>query len=230
MISSPSPNFDMRNPAIGLHYIVLHYTGMLNRDDALRRLCNAATKVSAHYLIDEAGQIYVLVNEGKRAWHAGKSFWRGIDNINSASIGIELVNPGHEFGYVPFPAGQIAALKPLLSAIIERHKLNPKTALLGHSDIAPDRKIDPGELFPWEALAEAGLGLWPKPGPEDGKPMSEDEAQKLLNDIGYDPMAKTALLAFQRRYDPKNLTGKPEGETPAKLRALARLLTKKSSQ
>jgi N-acetylmuramoyl-L-alanine amidase len=229
MISRPSPNFDERDPAVPLHYIVLHYTGMKTADEALQRLCNPAAKVSAHYVIDEAGQAFHLVDESKRAWHAGKSFWRDITDINSASIGIELVNPGHEFGYVPFPEAQIEALKSLLTDIVKRHKLNPKTALLGHSDIAPDRKTDPGELFPWEELAKAGYGLWPKPAPEDRTSMTEADAQQFLRDIGYDPAAKSSLLAFQRHYDPKNLTGKPEPETTARLRALAAVMAAKGT-
>lgn len=222
MTPRPSPNFDERNPAVPLHYIVLHYTGMRTGDEALQRLCDPAAKVSAHYVIDEAGKVYGLVDEAKRAWHAGQSFWRGLTDLNSASIGIELVNPGHEFGYAPFPAAQIDALKALLRDIVTRRGLNPKTALLAHSDIAPDRKTDPGELFPWEELAEAGFGQWPKPAPEDRATMNEADIQRLLSGIGYDPAAKSRLLAFQRRYDQKNLTGKAEAETTAKLRALAR--------
>jgi N-acetylmuramoyl-L-alanine amidase len=227
MISRPSPNFDERDPAVPLHYIVLHYTGMKTADEALQRLSDPAAKVSAHYVIDEAGQVFHLVNESKRAWHAGQSFWSGVTDINSASIGIELVNPGHEFGYVPFPAAQIASLKTLIADIIKRHKLNAKAALLGHSDIAPDRKTDPGELFPWQELAQAGFGQWPTP--DDRTPLTEAEAQQLLRDIGYDPTAKSSLLAFQRRYDPKNLTGKLEPETVARLRALAAVMAAKGT-
>jgi N-acetylmuramoyl-L-alanine amidase len=162
VIDHPSPNFNERDPAAPLRYVVLHYTGMPTRDSALRRLCDNQAKVSAHYLIDEAGQVFHLVDESRRAWHAGKSFWCGTTDMNSASIGIELVNPGHEFGYKPFPAAQIAALKTLLGEIVARHGLDPAHFLLGHSDIAPDRKKDPGEFFPWQELAKAGFGIWPE--------------------------------------------------------------------
>ena len=153
-----SPNFNDRADGIKLAYIILHYTGMKDAASALERLCDPAAQVSAHYMIDEDGSVIQLVDEAKRAWHAGKSFWRGITDMNSASIGIELVNPGHEFGYRPFPAAQITALKKLLHEIIARHGMNRKSCLLGHSDIAPTRKQDPGELFPWEELAKDGLG------------------------------------------------------------------------
>lgn len=230
----PSSNFDERDQAVPLRYIVLHYTGMPTRDAALKRLCSPASKVSAHYLIDEEGRVFRLVDESKRAWHAGKSFWRGITDINSASIGIELVNPGHAFGYAPFPPAQIAALHELLGDIVKRNKVNPRSALLGHADIAPGRKEDPGELFPWQDLAHAGFGRWPKPEPGDYAPIREAEEQSLLRAIGYacpesglyDPATRFALLAFQRRYEPENLTGTPERETIARLRALARMTEK----
>src|SRR5579862_38456 len=127
MISQPSPNFDDRDPAIPLHYIVLHYTGMKTGAEALARLCDPAAKVSAHYVIEEDGRVFRLVEEGKRAWHAGKSCWRGVSDMNSASIGIELVNPGHQYGYRAFPAAQIAALKTLMRDITKRHGMNPHT-------------------------------------------------------------------------------------------------------
>src|ERR1700733_422901 len=154
----PSPNFDARDPSVPLQTIVLHYTGLKTGEEASARLCDPASKVSAHYVIEEDGRIFQLVDEKNRAWHAGKSFWRGITDLNSTSIGIELVNPGHQFGYRAFPAAQIAALKPLLRDIMWRHKM-PPSALLAHADIAPVRKEDPGELFPWQDLAKEGLGV-----------------------------------------------------------------------
>jgi N-acetylmuramoyl-L-alanine amidase len=229
----PSPNFDERDPAVRLEFIVIHYTGMLTREAALQYLCTPAAKVSAHYLIDEDGREFRLVDEKKRAWHAGKSFWRGITDMNSASIGIELVNRGHAFGYTPFPAAQIAALLALLQEITKRHKLKPAKAMLGHADIAPTRKEDPGELFPWQELAREGFGLWPQIVPDDYAPVKDNEEQTLLRALGYDcpesglydPATRSALLAFQRRYDPDNLTGTPERETVARLRALLRMTT-----
>jgi N-acetylmuramoyl-L-alanine amidase len=225
-----SPNFDQRDPAIALRHIVLHYTDMPG-DLALKRLCDPAAKVSAHYLIEEDGRVFKLVDEAMRAWHAGKSYWRGVADMNSASIGIELVNPGHRNGYRSFPSAQIAAVKSVMRDIIARHNLSPAFAPLGHSDIAPERKEDPGEFFPWQELAKDGLGIWPVPRPEDYGHAEDEEVQKLLRAIGYecplsgayDRATRAALLAFQRRYEPDNLTGTPEQETIARVRALVRL-------
>jgi N-acetylmuramoyl-L-alanine amidase len=230
VIRQPSPNFNDRDPAIPLQHIVLHYTGMKTGAEALVRLCDPKAEVSAHYVIEDDGRVFRLVDENKRAWHAGQSVWRGLADMNSASVGIELVNPGHQYGYRPFPAAQIAALKNLLRDIIQRHKMNPKTCLLAHADIAPGRKEDPGELFPWEELAKEGLGLWPAPQAGDYGHAEDDEVQKLLRAIGYDcpdtgaydRATRAALLAFQRHYEPDNLTGTPERETIARLRALVR--------
>lgn len=223
--SFPSPNFNARDPAVPLQFIVLHYTGMPTTDAALARLCDKQSEVSAHYVLDEAGRVFQLVDETCRAWHAGKSFWRGITDINSASIGIELANPGHEFGYRPYPSVQIAALKELMHDIVRRHALNTATSPLAHSDIAPSRKQDPGELFPWKELAKDGLGIWPEPTAADYGTLGADEVQELLKAIGYDADSdeRAALLAFQRRYYPENMTGSPHEETVARLRALKRL-------
>ena len=147
----PSPNHDDRGGA-AIDMLVLHYTGMKTAEAALERLCDPAAKVSAHYTIDEDGTVYAHVPEARRAWHAGVSFWAGATDINSRSIGIELVNPGHEFGYRDFPDAQIAALITLCHGILLRHPI-PSARVLGHSDVAPARKEDPGELFPWERLA-----------------------------------------------------------------------------
>jgi N-acetylmuramoyl-L-alanine amidase len=215
-----SPNFDERASGISLDYIILHYTGMKDAATALARLCDAKSKVSAHYLIDEDGSITKMVPEISRAWHAGQSFWRGKTDLNSASIGIELVNPGHEFGYRPFPPPQITALKKLMHAIISRHGMNPLTAPLGHSDIAPSRKKDPGELFPWQELARNGLGAWPTP--TNFSTGTNAECLELLKVIGYDTsVSRDAILAFQRRYCPSLLTGEAYSETLSCLRALA---------
>jgi N-acetylmuramoyl-L-alanine amidase len=231
IIRRPSPNFDNRDANVPLQFIVLHYTGMKSGAEALARLCDAAAKVSAHYVIEEDGRIFQLVEEDKRAWHAGKSFWRGVTDINSASVGIELVNPGHQFGYRAFPGTQIDALEKLAQEIIERHKMDAANALLGHADIAPGRKEDPGELFPWSTLAANGLGLWPQPEESDYDFAADAEVQDLLCGIGYDcptsgtydQSTRAALIAFQRRYHPENLTGTPERETVARMHALKRL-------
>ena len=158
-IERPSPNQDERGGA-AIDMLVLHYTGMPTAEAALERLCDPQARVSAHYAIDEGGTIHALVPEARRAWHAGISFWAGARDINARSIGIELVNPGHEFGYRIFAEAQIVALTGLCQEILARHAIVP-WRVLGHSDVAPDRKEDPGELFPWKSLAETGIGLWP---------------------------------------------------------------------
>lgn len=209
-----SPNWNQRKLPISM--VVLHYTGMESGEAALERLCDEEAGVSAHYLIDEDGTVYSLVEEENRAWHAGKSYWRGIEDVNSASIGIEMVNPGHEFGYRPFPDVQIEALLPLLHGIIQRHEIELAN-VVGHSDVAPARKQDPGELFPWERLAECKLAL-----PRPKKLQLGDPYQlggnfyRALERYGYDINAGTdAVIAFQRRWRPSRIDGVVDGETGA---------------
>jgi N-acetylmuramoyl-L-alanine amidase len=194
--------------------LVLHYTGMTSGAAALSRLCDPEAKVSSHYAIDEDGTVYMLVPEDRRAWHAGVSCWAGETNINARSIGIELVNPGHEFGYRAFPDAQIAALTTLCHSILMRHPI-PSARVLGHSDVAPMRKEDPGELFPWERLARAGIGLWPQKA--EGAP----DAGQLAR-FGYDPNAAPDKLitAFQRHFRPRKLTGEWDEECAALLAGL----------
>lgn len=160
MIMRPSPNRGPRPPDATVDMVVIHYTGMPTAEAALERMCDPKAKASAHYMIGEDGTVWRLVAEADRAWHAGESRWAGADNINDISIGIELVNPGHEFGYRPFAPAQMAALIALGRDIVARHPIPPRR-VLGHSDVAPRRKQDPGELFDWAALADAGFGLWP---------------------------------------------------------------------
>lgn len=225
MSPHPSPNFNMRAANISLAYVVLHYTDMLDAPSALDRLCDPEAEVSAHYVIDRDGSVYHLVDERYRAWHAGRSFWRGVRDMNSASVGIELCNPGHSNGYLPFPPAQISALKKLLREIIARHDLAARTCLLGHSDIAPARKEDPGHLFPWQELAADGLGLWPQvqPADKDGAALSEPEVAALLSTIGYDTDdLYAAVAAFQMRFRPADFSGIADEETVALLRAVAR--------
>ena len=214
-IDRPSPNHDGRDGA-PIDMLVLHYTGMASGEAALSRLVDPAAKVSAHYTIDEDGTIYAMVPEDRRAWHAGVSHWAGAANINSRSIGIELVNPGHEFGYGAFPEAQIAALTTLCHSILLRHPI-PSWRVLGHSDIAPARKEDPGELFPWERLARAGIGLWPDK-TVDTAPVN------ALSRYGYDPDApqEKVITAFQRHFRPSNLNGEWDGECAKLLASLIR--------
>jgi N-acetylmuramoyl-L-alanine amidase len=217
-IDCPSPNFDDR--ALPVTMIVLHYTGMPTCEGAIDRMTSPEAKVSAHYCIDEDGSVYRLVDETKRAWHAGKSYWRGVTDINSASVGIEIVNPGHEFGYRLFPDEQIAALIPLLSDIKERHGVG-RGNVVGHSDIAPARKEDPGELFPWGALAKRRLAL-PSPTRDLMDPFWTDAGFLLaLERFGYDVTdERKAVIAFQRRFRPDRIDGIVDGECRAKLLSL----------
>jgi len=196
---------------------VLHYTGMQTAAEALERLCNPAAEVSAHYMIDEDGTVTRLVDEENRAWHAGRSYWRGITDINSASVGIELVNPGHEFGYRPFPKPQIEALLPLLADIVRRHDI-PRANVVGHSDIAPARKEDPGELFPWDLLARYRLTLAK---PELSMRLIYDNPGAFflaLERFGYDITDQPAAVrAFQRRWRPSRIDGEIDGQIGALL-------------
>ena len=218
MIETPSPNFDTRTMPITM--IVLHYTGMPDGASAIRRLSEADSKVSAHYVIAEDGVVVRMVAEENRAWHAGKSHWRGIEDINSASIGIEIVNPGHEFGYRPFPDAQIDALIPLMADIKERYAIT-RGNIVGHSDIAPARKQDPGELFPWGRLAKLRLAL-PRPTKNLMDPMwTEGGFLLALERFGYDVSDRlAAVVAFQRRFRPELIDGTIDGECRCILLAL----------
>ena len=218
-IVRPSPNHDDRGSA-PIDILLLHYTGMDSAEAALSRLCDPAAKVSAHYTIDQDGAVYAMVPEERRAWHAGLSCWAGARDINARSIGIELVNPGHEFGYCAFPAAQIEALILLAREILARHPI-PAWRVLGHSDVAPARKIDPGELFPWRRLADEGVGLWPAPGGDPG----EAVAAGLLARYGYDPEVERTMLvaAFQRHFRPSRVDGMADAETRKVLSGLIAL-------
>lgn len=235
IIEAPSPNFDARTAPPSI--LVLHYTGMQTGQAAIDRLRDPEAKVSSHYVIEEDGRIFRLVAEERRAWHAGVSFWRGRRNINGDSIGIEIVNPGHEFGYRPFPAAQLDAVFALVADIRTRWDIEDRD-IVGHSDVAPTRKEDPGELFPWKALAEAGHGLWAEVPAAPGLPVGEGEEgaavfalQAGFSRLGYDlpPTgrfdADTAAVvrAFQRHWRPDRVDGIADGETRARLIALLRL-------
>jgi N-acetylmuramoyl-L-alanine amidase len=218
IVETPSPNFNERQLPVSM--IVLHYTGMESAQAALTRLTDPAAEVSAHYLIDEDGTIHSLVAEDKRAWHAGKAHWRGITDINSASIGIELVNPGHEYGYREFAPAQIDALIPLLAEIKDRYEIT-RGNIVGHSDIAPTRKQDPGELFPWGQLARLRLAL-PRPTKNLMDPLWGDAGFLLaLERFGYEVTDKlAAVVAFQRRFRPELIDGEIDGECRCLLLAL----------
>ena len=236
-IPAPSPNFDARSGPPDM--VLLHYTGMRTGAAALARLRDPEARVSAHYLVEEDGRVFTLVPEERRAWHAGRSFWRGASDINGRSVGVEIVNPGHEFGYRAFPGAQIDAVIALVADIRSRWTI-PDARILGHSDVAPDRKEDPGELFPWKRLAEAGHGLWAEPAPAPGAPLGPgDEGpgvfalQAGLTRLGYDSppggaydaATATIVRACQRHWRPARVDGLADGETRARLIALLRLAT-----
>ncbi len=215
MLERPSPNREPRPADADIDVLVLHYTGMRTAEEALARMCDPAAKVSAHYCIDEAGSITRLVPEDQCAWHAGVSYWRGHRNINARSIGIEIANPGHEFGYIPFPEIQMTALILLASATVRRHAI-PKRNVVGHSDIAPSRKQDPGELFDWPRLAAAGIGLWPQPVAR----ADPADVPMMMETYGYNIHEEGAIAAFQRHFRPARIDGVADDETAQRLAGL----------
>ncbi|MES2712638.1 MAG: N-acetylmuramoyl-L-alanine amidase [Pseudomonadota bacterium] len=214
---SPSSNHDARVGPV--RHLVLHYTGMRTGAEALARLCDPVARVSSHYLVEEDGCVFRLVPEGRRAWHAGVSYWRGERGLNDSSVGIEIVNPGHEWGYREFPVLQLAAVLELCLEVIGRHGIAARD-VLAHSDIAPTRKQDPGELFPWAEFAAEGVGLFPR----GGGGAEDDDAAGLLSAIGYDVTDLTAAVtAFQRRYRPAAVTGVRDSESLTLLAEVKRL-------
>jgi N-acetylmuramoyl-L-alanine amidase len=230
-----SPNQDPRPDTAPIDVIVLHYTGMRSAAAAVARLRDPEARVSAHYVVDEDGDVLRLVAEERRAWHAGISYWRGMTDLNDRSIGIEIVNPGHEHGYRPFPALQTAAVCDLCLSILSRHAVPPRN-VVAHSDIAPDRKQDPGELFDWPGLAQNGVGLFPTAVPDFGAhaPLRDAaglrDVRRALADIGYrvapegalDPALSAVLRAFQRHWRGEAVTGQADAGTLARLLAVAR--------
>ncbi|BDI60368.1 N-acetyl-anhydromuranmyl-L-alanine amidase [Qipengyuania nanhaisediminis] len=210
----PSPNCNERKLPVTM--LVLHYTEMQPVETALAKLTDPEAGVSAHYLISEAGEVTQLVSEEKRAWHAGASYWRGIKDVNSASIGIELDHPGHAGGYREFSDAQFEALVPLVARIRQQYDI-PRANVVGHSDVAPLRKIDPGELFPWDRLAEYDLCL-PRPRKiEHIDPFHNEGAFILaLERFGYDiTEGRKAIEAFERRWRPERIEGKPDAQLGA---------------
>lgn len=224
IVERPSPNFNDRPGPVDM--LVMHYTGMPDAEGAMRVLTDPdrQPRVSAHYTLDEDGTVYAHVPEAKRAWHAGISWWRGRNDVNARSIGIEIVNPGHEWGYRPFPPAQIAALLALSKTILSRHDI-PAAHVVGHSDVAPGRKTDPGELFPWQLLAGHGIGLWPRPG-QAAVPNDEAAIAAALRRIGYgvppevDRPLAVVLTEFQRHFRPAQVDGIADLETRQALAGL----------
>jgi N-acetylmuramoyl-L-alanine amidase len=230
-----SPNFGPRATGAAIDMIVLHYTGMPEAETALAWLCDPQSQVSSHYFVFEDGRVIQLVEESERAWHAGVSFWAGETDVNSRSIGIEIVNPGHEFGYREFPHAQIDAIIALCRDIVARRRI-PAERVLAHSDVAPGRKQDPGELFPWERLAAEGIGAWVRPAPitpghvlqlgDEGPEVRSLRAQ--LRRLGYqaadshafDAALETIVAAFQRHFRPIRVDGVADRSTVVTLERL----------
>ncbi len=229
-----SPNHGPRAPGKPVDILLLHYTGMPSAASALRWLCDPAAQVSCHYFVDEDGTVLQLVDEDRRAWHAGASCWQGETDINSRSIGIEIVNPGHQFGYRDFPDAQVAAVIGLCANILSRHAI-PAERVLAHSDVAPERKCDPGERFPWQRLADAGIGLWALAEPAEGEALATGAygrpvraLQRRLAAYGYriaetgvfDWETEAVVTAFQRHFRPGKVDGVADAQTCATLDAL----------
>jgi N-acetylmuramoyl-L-alanine amidase len=228
----PSPNQDERLLATDI--VLLHYTGMACTAAAVERLCDPAAKVSSHYVVEEDGNILQLVPEERRAWHAGRSSWEGVSDINSRSIGIEIANPGHSFGYPDFPEAQIVAVIALCRDIVARRGIRADR-VLGHSDVAPQRKLDPGEKFPWGRLHRAGVGAWVAPPPRCGavlalgdRGLEVFELQAALRDYGYgieatgvyDELTQAVVVAFQRHFRPNCVDGRADPSMNESLGAL----------
>ena len=231
-----SPNHGERRSDSKPDMILLHYTGMANAEEAVAKLCTQGTEVSAHYVVMEDGYVIQCVAEARRAWHAGAAMWEGESDINSRSIGIEIANPGHDRGYPDFPRRQIAAVTALCRSIFTRHRI-PAWRVLGHSDVAPTRKQDPGEKFPWRLLFDSGIGLWVNPAPitEGGtvfvlgeSDTAIRETQELLGRYGYDIVVsgsydlatRDVIAAFQRHFRPARVDGVADASTIATLKAL----------
>jgi N-acetylmuramoyl-L-alanine amidase len=234
IVQRPSPNFNERVGVDGPDILLMHYTGMQSCEAAVQRLTDPAARVSSHYTIDEDGTVYVHVDESLRAWHAGVSHWRGATDINSRSIGIEIVNPGHEFGYRAFPGVQIDAVIELSKGILSRHRIPPRN-VIAHSDIAPGRKEDPGELFPWPRLAGEGIGLWVEAQAVSGESLSHgdlgDAVRALQADLAafgygidptgdYEARTRDVVIAFQRHFRPTKFDGVADAQTQDVLRRL----------
>jgi N-acetylmuramoyl-L-alanine amidase len=236
----PSPNHNERRGYAKPDCVILHYTGMPTGEAALALLRDPKAEVSSHYFIWEDGRIVQLVREDRRAWHAGVSFWKGERDLNSASIGIEIVNPGHDGGAPSFAEPQMVAVIGLLKDIVARRAIRPER-ILAHSDIAPARKIDPGEKFSWRRLNEAGLGLWVAPAPigegpilrkgQEGAPVRALQAMLALHGYGveitgvYDRQTELCVIAFQRHFRPERVDGEADVSTVETLRRLVGALT-----
>ncbi|HZP77280.1 MAG TPA: N-acetylmuramoyl-L-alanine amidase [Pseudolabrys sp.] len=232
----PSPNHDERKDGLPPDMIVLHYTGMQDDNAAVERLCSTQARVSCHYVVFDDGRILQLVQEARRAWHAGVSSWEGAVDNNSRSIGIEICNPGHDFGYPEFPRRQIAAVIALCRGILTRRRQISPDHVLAHSDVAPARKQDPGEKFPWKLLYESGVGHWVPPAPIiEGPRLAPGDIgehvrnlQKVLASYGYsvpetgifDETTREVVVAFQRHFRPERVDGIADTSTIATLNAL----------
>lgn len=231
VIERPSPNHGPRPAGKPVDILLLHYTDMVRISETLDRLCDPDAQVSAHYLVGEDGRIWSMVPEDRRAWHAGVSWWDGDSDVNSRSIGVEIANPGHSHGYRGFPDIQMAAVESLCRGILARHPIPPHR-VLGHSDVSPGRKIDPGHRFDWRRLASRGIGLWPTSAPPAD--LSPSEIAAALATIGYrtdsadpaHPECRSALWSFRRHWCPDTLDRPLDSAMAGVLRAVADVIKK----
>lgn len=231
----PSDNHGPRRGGARPSLLILHYTGMATAEQAIARLCDPRSQVSCHYLVNDDGQTVQMVDEDRRAWHAGVAAWGGERDINSWSIGIEVQNPGHDHGYRDFPEAQMVAVEALAGDIVARHGIAAHR-VLAHSDVAPGRKIDPGEKFDWARLARAGVGHWVSPEPERGggflqrgdRGPAVEALQALLASYGYrlevtgdfDEATGHVVAAFQRHFRPSRVDGIADTSTVTTLHRL----------
>ena len=236
----PAPNREPRAQGRAPDMLILHYTGMESAEAALDWLTREESKVSCHYLVDEAGRIMQMVRESERAWHAGQSLWAGETDLNSCSIGIEIHNPGHDFDYPDFPKAQMRAVAALARDILSRHPISPDR-VLAHSDIAPGRKRDPGEKFDWALLATAGIGLYVPPAPlgsdqglglgDEGKTVLELQQELAAYGYGVETTGtfgkglESVVEAFQRHFRPERIDGVADASTRDTLKRLRALQT-----
>lgn len=226
----PTPNFGDRKRGVKPSMIILHYTDTKDTQEALDYMMDARREVSAHYVVERDGHVIQMVKDQKRAWHAGKAYWRGERDINSHSIGIEIVNPGHTYGHEPFPDVQIQAVVALCQRVMKRWTIK-ESNVLGHEDVAPGRKQDPGHLFPWQYLAGQGVGVWPEPTALDFEAATDIVAQNtgfsgLLRQFGYDPDANKdeRILAFHRHFYPEKF-GMDEHPALVDVASVAKILS-----
>ncbi len=229
IIKTLSPHYNLRDKGVDPCIIVLHYTGTLAAKEAADTYLDVTSNLSPHYMVDVGGQVVQFVEEKHRAWHAGHSYWRGSEDVNSLSIGIEIVNGGHDQDLPSFPTLQIDAVIKLCHEIMGRYQIDPLN-VVGHSDVAPGRKLDPGELFPWELLSKKGVGFWPVPLPEDFA--CNLGVRTGLLQLGYTQTCEDIVLVreFQRHFEPELFEKNKQGQVSERTHALIACLLREKNR